>query len=288
MTNSENDQLRVGVFGGSGYIGAELLRYLSVHPAVSLSWVTAYSKTGLEIGDVLPNLKGAVPGVFVSQEEGEQRISEVDVAFAALPHNESQRLVPRLAEANAEVRFIDMAGDFRTNDAPGYEKYYGCEHGAVDWLPRFTYGFTEFQRDKVSAARLVANPGCFATGMLLAVVATLADAFVHDPVLAFLFDDVDRWPAQLAALFANRLAAGSGLDEVFVPTDPDGVRRCAALWVGPHDPDDAEAAAAEAAGEGAPAARRGRAAAAATRLVVQFLMNPLRNLTLYRDPYLRC
>ena len=78
------------------------------------------------------------------------------------------------------------------------------------------------------------------------VVATLADAFVHDPVLAFLFDDVDRRPAQLAALFANRLAAGSGLDEVFVPTDPDGVRRCAALWVGPHDPDDAEAAAAEA------------------------------------------
>ena len=169
MTNPANDQLRVGVFGGSGYIGAELLRYLSVHPAVSLAWVTAHSKTGLEIGDVLPNLKGAVPGVFVSQEEGEQRISEVDVAFAALPHNESQRLVPRLAEANAEVRFIDMAGDFRTNDAPGYEKYYGCEHGAVDWLPRFTYGFTEFQRDKVSGARLVANPGCFATGMLLAL-----------------------------------------------------------------------------------------------------------------------
>ena len=78
------------------------------------------------------------------------------------------------------------------------------------------------------------------------VVATLADAFVHDPVLAFLFDDADRRPAQLAALFANRLAAGSGFDEVFVPTDPDGLRRCAALWVGPHEPDDAEAAAAEA------------------------------------------
>ena len=169
MTNSANDQLRVGVFGGSGYIGAELLRYLSAHPAVSLSWVTAHSNVGQEVGAVLPNLKAAVPGAFISQAEGEERISEVDVAFAALPHNESQNLVPRLAEASPEIRFIDMAGDFRTNDAQGYEKYYGCEHGAADWLPRFTYGFTEFQRDKVSEARLVANPGCFATGMLLAL-----------------------------------------------------------------------------------------------------------------------
>lgn len=175
MTNLEKNQLRVGVFGGSGYIGAELLRYLCVHPSVSISWVTAHSKTGQEIGDVLPNLRAAVPGTFVSQQEGEERISEVDVAFVALPHNESQNLVPRLAEVNTEVRFIDMAGDFRTDDAPGYEKYYGCAHGAVDWLPRFVYGFTEFQRDKLRDARLVANPGCFATGMLLAL-APLADA----------------------------------------------------------------------------------------------------------------
>jgi N-acetyl-gamma-glutamyl-phosphate reductase len=93
----------------------------------------------------------------------------VDVVFTALPHNESQDLVPKLVEANPELRLVDMAGDFRTNDPAGYEKYYGCEHTATNWLPRFVYGFTELQRDKLRGARLVANPGCFATGMLLAL-----------------------------------------------------------------------------------------------------------------------
>ena len=169
MTNPVQDQLKVGVFGGSGYIGAELLRYLCSHPSATISWVTAHSRAGQEVADVLPNLTGAVPGAFVSRAEGEERTCEVDVAFTALPHNESQNLLPKLAEANPEVRLIDMAGDFRTGDAKGYEKYYGCEHTAADWLPRFVYGFTEFQRDKLKAARLVANPGCFATGMLLAL-----------------------------------------------------------------------------------------------------------------------
>ena len=105
----------------------------------------------------------------ISPDDVEERIGEVDVAFTALPHNESQNLLPKLAEANPEVRLVDMAGDFRTNDPAGYEKYYGCEHTASDWLPRFVYGFTEFQREKIRAARLVANPGCFATGMLLAL-----------------------------------------------------------------------------------------------------------------------
>ena len=169
MTNPVQDQVRVGVFGGSGYIGAELLRYLCSHPGATISWVTAHSRVGQEIAEVLPNLKGAIPGSFVAQAEGEERIGEVDVAFTALPHNESQNLLPKLAEANPEVRLVDMAGDFRTNDPAGYEKYYGCEHTASDWLPRFVYGFTEFQREKIRAARLVANPGCFATGMLLAL-----------------------------------------------------------------------------------------------------------------------
>ncbi len=109
MTNPVQDQVRVGVFGGSGYIGAELLRYLCSHPGATVSWVTAHSRVGQEIAGVLPNLKGAMPGSFVSQAEGEERIGEVDVAFTALPHNESQNLLPKLAEANPTE--IDSSGD---------------------------------------------------------------------------------------------------------------------------------------------------------------------------------
>ncbi|MCH2365464.1 MAG: N-acetyl-gamma-glutamyl-phosphate reductase, partial [Planctomycetes bacterium] len=121
MTNPVQDQVRVGVFGGSGYIGAELLRYLCSHPMATISWVTAHSRAGQEVADVLPNLTGSIPGSFVSQAEGEERIGEVDVAFTALPHNESQHLLPKLAEANPGISLVDIAGDFRTNDPAGYE-----------------------------------------------------------------------------------------------------------------------------------------------------------------------
>jgi len=165
----------VGVLGGSGYIGAEILRYLSIHPGVRIAWATAHSRRGEAIGDVLPNLRGVVAGEFSTQNEAEARIGEVAAVFVALPHNESQTVIPRLAAAHPHVVFIDMAGDFRTDDPQGYARYYGSEHVAVDWLPRFVYGLTEFQRARLDGARLIANPGCFATSILLAL-APLAEA----------------------------------------------------------------------------------------------------------------
>lgn len=165
----------VGVLGGSGYIGSELLRYLSVHPRVDIRWVTAHAREGEEIASVLPNLRGFVDGSFAGLADVESRMDEVGAVFVALPHNQSQEVIPRLAEKHPDMVFIDMAGDFRTDDPAGYLKYYRSEHGAADWLPRFVYGITEFQRPALERARLVANPGCFATGMLLALV-PLADA----------------------------------------------------------------------------------------------------------------
>jgi N-acetyl-gamma-glutamyl-phosphate reductase len=84
-------------------------------------------------------------------------------------------VIPRLAARRPEAAFIDMGGDFRANDPAGYRLHYGQEHAAPEWLPRFVYGFTEFQRDKLAGARFVANPGCFATSMLL-LLAPLARA----------------------------------------------------------------------------------------------------------------
>lgn len=159
----------VGVIGGSGYIGAELLRYLSVHPHVELRWVTANSKVGEEIAGTLPNLRGFVSGVFVSNDEATGRLDETAAVLVALPHNESQTVIPHLAERSPSTVFIDMGGDFRTNDPAGYKQHYGAEHAAPAWLPRFVYGFTEFQRQRLRGARLIANPGCFATTLTLAL-----------------------------------------------------------------------------------------------------------------------
>ncbi|MCZ6794407.1 MAG: N-acetyl-gamma-glutamyl-phosphate reductase [Planctomycetota bacterium] len=166
---------RVGIFGGSGYIGSELLRYLTVHPRAELAWVSAHTRRGEKIAEVLPNLRGFIDLDFCGADEAERRTGEVRAVFVALPHNQSQGVIPRLKTAHPEVVFIDMAGDFRTDDPAGYRRYYGRDHGAPEWLERFVYGFTEYQRDRLAGAELIANPGCFATGMLL-LLAPLARA----------------------------------------------------------------------------------------------------------------
>ena len=159
----------VGVIGGSGYIGAELLRYLAVHPRVEIRWASANTKAGTEVATLFPNLRGFVGGRFIPLEEAEGQMGGLAAIFVSLPHNESQTVIPRLATASPGTVFIDMGGDFRTDDPAGYRRFYGQEHKAPDWLPRFVFGFTEFQRKKLDGAKLIANPGCFASSMLLAL-----------------------------------------------------------------------------------------------------------------------
>ncbi len=168
-------KIGVGVMGGSGYIGGELLRYLSVHPRADIRWVTAHARRGETIADVLPNLRGLVSGAFCGTEDAESRLGEVRAVFVALPHNRSQEVIPRLSAKHGQVTFIDLAGDFRTDDPEGYRKYYKKEHEAPELISRFVYGFTEYQREALVGTRYIANPGCFATGMLLAL-APLAKA----------------------------------------------------------------------------------------------------------------
>ena len=172
----------VGVIGGPGYIGGELLRYLSIHPRVHLRWATARTRVGFPIGEVLPNLAGFVEGRFIDLQEAERTLPGMSAVFVALPHNESQALIPRLAKAHPEVRFIDLGGDFRTDDPEGYHEFYGQEHAAKDLLPHFVYGFTEFQRKKLDGAHLIANPGCFATSILLALAPLAARGRLHGAV----------------------------------------------------------------------------------------------------------
>ncbi|HLU47204.1 MAG TPA: N-acetyl-gamma-glutamyl-phosphate reductase [Planctomycetota bacterium] len=174
---TKKDKVNVGILGASGYIGAELMRYLSVHPRVELVWKSAHSQEGREIAEVFPNLRGAVEGRFASAAEAEERLGDVECVFVALPHNESQEVIPRLVAARPDMVVIDMGGDFRANDAALYARYYGKEHVAKELLSRFVYGLTELNREALRGARLIANPGCFATGLILAL-APLARAGV--------------------------------------------------------------------------------------------------------------
>jgi len=157
--------IKVGVFGGSGYAGGELLRYLLGHPEVEVLFVTSRSNAGKPVGEVLPNLRPFCKLRFISPDEAQ--LDDPDAVFLALEHNASQKLVPSLLKRRPDLKIIDLAGDFRTPDPEGYKHYYGVEHSAPELLERFVYGFTEASAEKIRRARFVANPGCFATSLLL-------------------------------------------------------------------------------------------------------------------------
>ena len=165
----EDATLGVGILGASGYIGAELMRYVALHPRLALRWATANRDAGRPVSDVFPNLKGFVDARFLAADEADGRLEEVQAVFLTLPHHESQSVLPRLVETHPDKTWIDLAGDFRSPDAAGYARYFAREHRAPELLDRFVYGFTEAQRTSLPGARLIANPGCFATGMLLAL-----------------------------------------------------------------------------------------------------------------------
>lgn len=166
---SDERTVEVGVLGGSGYIGSELLRYLLVHPSARVRWVTARSRVGEEISGVLPNLHGLIAGRFLSLDEAMDDLAPVEAVFVALPHNSSQEVIPELVRVRPDLRIVDMGGDFRTPDPDGYRAHYGREHAAPELLSRFCYGFTEYQRERLAGVRLVANPGCFATSLVIAL-----------------------------------------------------------------------------------------------------------------------
>ena len=154
----------MGIFGGSGYGGSELLRILLFHPNVELVFVTANEQAGKPIGEVHRNLHGLTQLSFIKAPEEIDRLDDVDCVFLALPHGQAMEVVPRLP---ASVKAIDLSGDFRLRDQSVFEKHYKQPHTAMNAQADFVYGLTETNRDAVRAARLIANPGCFATATLL-------------------------------------------------------------------------------------------------------------------------
>ena len=163
---TENAKLRVGIFGGSGYGGAELLRVLLFHPRAEVVLVTANEHAGKEVAEVHRNLRGLTDLSFVPAPEEVEKLDGLDCVFFALPHGQALELAPRLPP---NVRAIDLSGDFRLRDAEEFRQHYGREHTAMDVQREFVYGLTETNREAIKGARLVSNPGCFATATLLAL-----------------------------------------------------------------------------------------------------------------------
>ena len=155
--------IKVGIVGGTGYTGVELLRLLAVHPDVVLTAITSRKEDGLPVADMFPSLRGRVDLAFSAPDKVD--LSECDVVFFATPHGVAMAQAPALLAAGVKV--IDLAADFRLKDQASFEQWYKIPHTCPELLEEAVYGLPELNRDAVTKARLIANPGCYPTTMQL-------------------------------------------------------------------------------------------------------------------------
>jgi N-acetyl-gamma-glutamyl-phosphate reductase len=167
--------IRVGVVGGTGYTGVELLRLLAQHPSVELSAITSRGDAGVPVADMFPSLRGRVGLRFV--DPANASLQDCDLVYFATPNGIAMQQAATLLERG--VRVIDLAADFRLKDVEQWQKWYGMTHAAPHLIGEAVYGLPEMNRESIRAARLVANPGCYPTatqlGFLPLVEAGLVD-----------------------------------------------------------------------------------------------------------------
>ncbi|MDO9545613.1 MAG: N-acetyl-gamma-glutamyl-phosphate reductase [Pelolinea sp.] len=154
--------ITVGVYGGTGYSGWELIQLLLLHPHVELKFITSERKAGKNLADVWPRAPG-----FPLQSASEVDLKSVDYVFLCLPHTQSAPIATQAKAAGCSV--IDLSADLRLNDPADFALWYGVPHAAPDLLP-VVYGLSEFYRETIMGAKLVANPGCYATAVLLGLL----------------------------------------------------------------------------------------------------------------------
>ena len=155
--------IKVGVVGGTGYTGVELLRLLSQHPGVTLHAITSRGEAGTLVADMYPSLRGHVSLAF--SDPALAGLEKCDLVFFATPNGIAMQQAPALLDAGVKV--IDLAADFRLKDTALWEKWYGMPHASLQWLSKAVYGLPEVNREAIKQARLVANPGCYPTATQL-------------------------------------------------------------------------------------------------------------------------
>ncbi|HXZ94804.1 MAG TPA: N-acetyl-gamma-glutamyl-phosphate reductase [Dehalococcoidia bacterium] len=168
-------KIKAGIINVTGYIGAELARLLCQHPQVKLVTVTGRSAAGQKLSDVFPNFVGTDHIIEADLD------SEIDIAFSAMPHKSSLDVVPSLLKQG--IRVIDASADFRLKNAGEYPKWYGFTHPSPKLLREAIFGLPELHQNEIASASLVANPGCYSTGAILALAPAVKEGLIYPDIV---------------------------------------------------------------------------------------------------------
>lgn len=158
--------IRVGIVGGTGYTGVELLRLLSRHPQSELVAITSRGEAGQRVDSLFPSLRGKVDIAFEDPQSA--GLDQCDVVFFATPNGIAMQQAPDLLAKG--VRVVDLAADYRISDVAEWSKWYGMAHASPEWVEKAVYGLPEVNRELIRGAQLVANPGCYPTAVQLGLL----------------------------------------------------------------------------------------------------------------------
>jgi N-acetyl-gamma-glutamyl-phosphate reductase len=167
--------VNIGIVGGTGYTGVELVRLLTAHPEVRVEIITSRSNAGTMVADVFPNLRGKVDLVYT--EPGVDSYKNCDLVFFATPNTIAMTQAEALLGAG--IKLIDLAADFRIKDIATWEKWYGATHACPSLVEQAVYGLPELNRESIKSANLVANPGCYPTSVILALLPLLKHEMIE-------------------------------------------------------------------------------------------------------------
>ncbi len=168
--------INIGIVGGTGYTGVELLRILATHPEARIAAITSRKEAGMPVADMYPSLRGRVELAFTTPDEA--RLADCDVVFFATPHGVAMSQARELLATGTKI--IDLAADFRLQDTAVFEQWYGMPHACPEILREAVYGLPELNRDALKTARVVGNPGCYPTSVQIGFAPLLAQAGLVD------------------------------------------------------------------------------------------------------------